>query len=185
MWPRQEVDISGELYAIDGQAKKRTPNFEQCSSNFAFQIKGNNYIIATQDRELQEKLRAKPGQPILYLHKRTPVLEQPSEASRKFSNKEIDKTIQFGDTDVDKLKAMKRNEGVDDAHEFTGKKKKFKKKQPNPLSCKKKKKTKLTTAGQRNGEGVRDKAIEKKQRTRNRKKIPTHVKEHLLTMNKS
>lgn len=121
----------------------------------------------------------------MYLHKRTPVLEQPSETSRKSSNKKIDKTTKFGDVDVNKLKAMKRTEGVDDTDELTVKKK-FKKKQPNPLSCKKKKKNR--TAGITNGKvenGVRDKAIEKKQRSRSRKKIPKHVKDHLLTINKT
>lgn len=122
----------------------------------------------------------------MYLHKRTPVLEQPSEASRKFSNKKIDKTIKFGEVDVNKLKAMKRSEGVDDADELPVKKKQFKKKQPNPLSCKRKKKR---SEGQVNGnkskDGVRNKTIEKKQRSRSRKKIPKHVTEHLLSLNKS
>lgn len=121
----------------------------------------------------------------MYLHKRTPVLEQPSEASRKSSNKQIDKTINFGETEVNKLKAMKRNEGVDDTDQMTVKKKKFKKKQPNPLSCKKKKtKSSKRTSGGKD-EGVRVKGVEKKQRSRNRKKIPKHVKEHLLALNKS
>lgn len=123
----------------------------------------------------------------MYLHKRTPVLEQPSEASRKFSNKKIDKTIKFGEVDVNKLKAMKRTEGVDDTDELTVKKKKFKKKQPNPLSCKKKKKKRSDgpANGSKGKDGVKDKTIEKKQRSRSRKKIAKHVKEHLLTSNKS
>lgn len=122
----------------------------------------------------------------MYLHKRTPVLEQPSEASRKFSNKKIDKTIKFGEVDVNKLKAMKRIEGVDDTDELTVKKKTFKKKQPNPLSCKKKKKKRNDgTVNGKGKEGVKNKAIEKKQRSRSRKKIPKHVKELLLTSNKS
>lgn len=121
----------------------------------------------------------------MYLHKRTPVLEQPSEASRKFSNKKIDKAIKFGEVEVNKLKAMKRNEGVEDADELTVKKKKFKKKQPNPLSCKRKKKRVEGLRNSKSKDGVQDKAIEKKQRSRSRKKIPKHVKEHLLTINKN
>lgn len=120
----------------------------------------------------------------MYLHKRTPVLEQPSEASRKFSDKKIDKTTNFGEVDVNKLKAMKRSEGVEDTEALPVKKKKFKKKQPNPLSCKKKKKNK-SVDGLADGKGVQDKVIEKKQRSRNRKKIPKHVKEHLLSLNKN
>lgn len=125
----------------------------------------------------------------MYLHKRTPVLEQPSEASRKFSDKKIGKTTKFGDIDVDKLKALKRSEGVEETDEVPVAKKKFKKKQPNPLSCKKKK-TKKNAAGLGNSKGsgssgVKDKVIEKKQRSRSRKKVPQHVKEHLLTLNKN
>lgn len=121
----------------------------------------------------------------MYLHKRTPVLEQPSESSRRFSNKKIDKTIKFGEVEVNKLKAMKRNEGFDVVDEVTVKKKKFKRKQPNPLSCKKKKKLTAGLTNSKSYDGVKDKVIEKRQRPRSRKKIPKHVKEHLLTINKS
>lgn len=85
---------------------------------------------------------------------------------------------------MNKLKAMKRNEGVDDTDDTTPKRKVFKKKQPNPLSCKKKKKTKRAGDSE-NSKGVSDKAIEKKQRSRSRKKLPKHVKEHLQTLNKN
>lgn len=121
----------------------------------------------------------------MYLHKRTPVLEQPSEASRKFSDKKIDKTVNFGEVDVNKLKAMKRSEGVEDADPLPVKKKKFKKKQPNPLSCKKKKKKKSVDGKGKGLSGVQDKVIGKKQRSRSRNKVPKHVKEHLLSLNKN
>lgn len=133
---------------------------------------------------MQDKLRSKPGQPIIYLHKRTPVLEQPSEASRKYSNKKMGKTIKFGEVDLNKLKAIKKNEGVDDTEEPKNKNKKFKKKQPNPLSCKKKK-HRVALENGKNREGVKDKTIQKKQRSRNRKTIPKHVKEQILKLNKS
>lgn len=60
-------------------------------------------MIATQDRELQEYLRKKPGQPILYLHKKTPVLEQPSELSRKTVEFKLNASFTFGDSEVKKL----------------------------------------------------------------------------------
>lgn len=60
-------------------------------------------MIATQDRDLQEYLRKKPGQPILYLHKKTPVLEQPSELSRKTVEFKLNASFTFGDADVKKL----------------------------------------------------------------------------------
>lgn len=80
---------------------------------------------------------------------------------------------------------MKRNEGVNDTEELKVNKKKFKKKQPNPLSCKKKKKRIVEIENGKSKDGVRDKTIQKKQRSRARNKIPKHVKEHLLQLNKS
>lgn len=60
-------------------------------------------MIATQDRELQDYLRKKPGQPIMYLHKKTPVLEQPSELSRKTVEFKLNESFKFGTADEKKL----------------------------------------------------------------------------------
>lgn len=110
--------------------------------------KQNNYIIATQDRELQEWLRQRPGQPLMYLHQRTPVLEQPSVASRKHSERKQDETHDFGERDAKRLNFLKRAAGLKvEADVPVLPKKKFKKKQPNPLSCKKKKKKTPTASG--------------------------------------
>lgn len=112
-------------------------------------VRQNNYIVATQDRELQEWLRLRPGQPLMYLHQRTPVLEQPTDVSRKRSAKKQDKAVSnFGDRDAKRLDFLKRSAGLptEDASKTMSMRKKFKKKGPNPLSCKKKKKP---TAGGR------------------------------------
>lgn len=72
------------------------------------------------------------------------------------------------------------------AEETKEKLKKKKKKQPNPLSCKKKKKKKSPGAGglannkKSNIVGIQEKTIEKKTK-RKRVKLPTHVKEILLS----
>lgn len=60
-------------------------------------------MIASQDRDLQVYLRKKPGQPILYLHKKTPVLEQPSEISRKTVEFKLNESFRFGSADEKKL----------------------------------------------------------------------------------
>lgn len=146
--------------------------------------KNNHYIIATQDRELQDRFRAKAGQPLMYLHQRTPVLEQPSDASRKLSNQRLEATT---DLDVDRLTAMKRTAGVPVAAAAADAlpKKKYKKKQPNPLSCKRKKKPttkqrqpqQATTAA---GASVDGKITKK----RTKVKISKHVKEQLKLLKK-
>lgn len=140
-------------------------------------IRGNHYIIATQDRDLQEFLRTKPGQPLMYLHKKTPVLEQPSEASRKHSERKQNETHDFVDRDAKRLLHLKRAAGmtVEDPTTTPIVKKKFKKKQPNPLSCKKKKKTKSTQPSG-SSSGVQDAGVQKKRRVR----VAQHVKDILL-----
>lgn len=147
-------------------------------------IKGNHYIIATQDRELQEYLRSKPGQPLMYLHKKTPVLEQPSDASRKLSEQRQNETHDVVERDVKRLQQLKRAAGLPVEEEAPAiAKKKFKKKQPNPLSCKKKKKKKVLGTS-KNGpksavaNGVQEKGVQKKRR--NRIRVAQHVKDILL-----
>lgn len=146
-------------------------------------VKNNRYIVASQDRGLQDRLRERPGQPILYLHKKTPVLEQPSELSRKTVEFKMTAAVSFGQTDANKLTAIKRTQGlaVDDDSSAKQVKKKFKKKQPNPLSCKKKKTKKSgeSFVGQQSKTDgvVKVIAIEKKKRKRVH--ISQHVKEML------
>ncbi|XP_031617316.1 rRNA-processing protein UTP23 homolog [Contarinia nasturtii] len=142
-------------------------------------IKNNRYVIATQDRELQEYLRKKPGQPIMYLHKKTPVLEQPSELSRKTVEFKLNESFNFGTADEKKLVALKKSEGLPVAEDTKTdlKKKKKKKKQPNPLSCKKKKKKPNAgvTLKKSSIDNIQNKTIEKTKRKR--VKIPSHIKE--------
>lgn len=66
-------------------------------------MKSSRFIVASQDRDLQDNLRKKPGQPLLYLHKKTPVLEQPSELSRKTVEFKMTASFNFGDADKKKL----------------------------------------------------------------------------------
>lgn len=141
-------------------------------------------MIASQDRALQEYLRKKPGQPIMYLHKKTPVLEQPCELSRKAVEFNMNKAFTFGTADEKKLNVIKKSEGlpVADTTDVAIAKKKKKKKQPNPLSCKKKKKKSSSSANTssattNNRDGIQNKTIEKKKRKRIH--IPSHVKEVL------
>lgn len=128
-----------------------------------------HYILATQDRDLQNKVRNVPGVPLLYLHVKTPVLEQPTEASVKYARDKMSGVLQSEVRALEKLK---------DESESTEKlkQKKKKKKQPNPLSCKKKK-TKPGAQSQAPKKDNNDK-VEKKKRKRIR--IPEHIRQELL-----
>nr|XP_036222572.1 rRNA-processing protein utp23-like [Bactrocera oleae] len=58
--------------------------------------KCGRYVVASQDRSLQNSLRKVPGRILLYLHKATPVLEEPSEASKKYVSKKSHKSLTSG-----------------------------------------------------------------------------------------
>lgn len=130
------------------------------------------YIIATQDRELQDKLRIIPGVPVMYLHGKVPTLDSPSEASRKHAETK-QKGLGMTMWEKENVKALRKQAGL----EKEIKMKKRKKGGPNPLSCLKKKK-KSETILNKNGT--------KSGKVRKRKiKVALHIKEALLTELKS
>lgn len=98
-----------------------------------------HYITATQDRDLQEKLRKRAGAPILYLHNKSPTLEKPSKASYDKVNPDVNTSTFITETQNEMLKKMKKALGVEDVEEIKVLFKKRKPHNPNPLSCKKKK----------------------------------------------
>lgn len=125
-----------------------------------------HYIIATQDHDLQKKLRFVPGVPLLYLHQKAPVLEQPTEASLAFANSKVSSLTE---TEQQTLEKLKSKYGI--AQEEIKPKKK--KKGPNPLSCLKKKKVKV------NQNKIVKTDMENKPK-RKKVRIPKHVKEELF-----
>lgn len=132
-----------------------------------------HYLIATQDRDLQTKLRTLPAVPILYLHGRTPVLEEPSQTSYLYVKDKMSGILKSEQKTVDELKEI---HGLLNTDTDTPKKKK-KKKGPNPLSCKKKK--------QKRGCEIRsDKNVNETNRIQKNKRkkirIPEHVKCELI-----
>lgn len=100
-------------------------------------VKENHYVIATQDRDLQEWIRKQIGIALLYLHNVVPHLDEPSEASRKFVSRKTKAATQVSSFEGERLKELKKKEGLIVAPKAVRVKKK-KVKGPNPLSCKKK-----------------------------------------------
>ncbi|RZF41113.1 hypothetical protein LSTR_LSTR002745 [Laodelphax striatellus] len=145
---------------------KKAVSGSACFTSMIGENNPNRYIIATQDRELQDVVRGVPGTPVLYLHQKAPTLEEPSRLSLKIAQEKA--TQRFSVTDIDHENIKKMKEVVFGPQEEKTKKKK-KKGGPNPLSCKKKKKAspyQHSTTG--NGK-----------RKRHRIRIPKHVKELL------
>jgi len=132
----------------------------------------SRYIVATQDRELQDKLRMMAGVPIIYLHGKAPTLDSPSEMSHKYAEV-MKKSLGMTTWQIERIKILRKQAGIEQK-EITLRKKKVKG-GPNPLSCLKKK-TKLET----------NKNDTKSGKVRKRKmKIAPHIKEALLTELKS
>ncbi|XP_067677735.1 rRNA-processing protein UTP23 homolog [Haliotis asinina] len=123
------------------------------------------YMLATQDPDLTEVSRTKPGIPLLYIAHNTVTIETPSEASKeKAANAMADK---LGPTEYEHnvLKKLKLDEFGE--QEMAKRKKKIK--GPNPLSCKSKQhKPSLQTP-------IKEK---KKRRKRKRIKVAEHIREH-------
>lgn len=101
-------------------------------------VKENHYMIATQDRDLQEWIRNQVGIALLYLHNVVPTLEEPSPASRKHIERKMKSSTKVSSFEDENIVQLKKKEGlIKEPKVFKLKKKK--KGGPNPLSCKKKK----------------------------------------------
>ncbi|KAL1512973.1 hypothetical protein ABEB36_002468 [Hypothenemus hampei] len=91
-----------------GHENKNIPGFK-CILSMVSNGNPNHYMVCTQDRDLQEKVRSLPGVPLIFLHMKTPTLEQPSEVSVK---KAHDKTSNLAQSELDKLNELKEKEGL-------------------------------------------------------------------------
>lgn len=136
-----------------------------------------HYILASQDRDLQDKFRTKAGVPLLYLHNKSPTLEKPSRASYDKAGQTLESTTVFiSETQNEMLKNMKKALGVEEkVEEVKVPIKKKKPHNPNPLSCKKKKKK----PNVRNEIKKQEVVSEGKVRKRKKKKVPKHLKEQI------
>ncbi|XP_066583485.1 rRNA-processing protein UTP23 homolog [Prorops nasuta] len=135
----------------------------------------SRYIIATQDRELQDVMRNIPGVPLLYLHGKAPTLESPSTASQEYACN-MQKNLGMTTWDQKNIEILKKQTGLIQSNEKTPRKKKVKG-GPNPLSClKKKKKNKPNISSQSKKLKDVSKAVK---RTKKIKMAP-HIREALM-----
>ncbi|CAG9802837.1 unnamed protein product [Chironomus riparius] len=130
-------------------------------------VKDNRYIIATQDRDLQEWIRKQIGIALLYLHNVVPTLEEPSLATRNYIDRKSKKSLNVSSFEGEQLVQLKKKEGIVEIKKVTKVKLK-KRKGPNPLSCKKKQSKDSSQIT-----GIKNKAINK---NKNKKKILKNVK---------
>lgn len=101
-------------------------------------VKENHYVVASQDIDLQEWIRKQAGIALLYLHKVVPHLDEPSDASKKFLLRKTKASTKVSTFEDERLKSLKKKEGLMQEPKLLKVKKVKKKGGPNPLSCKKK-----------------------------------------------
>lgn len=106
-------------------------------------VKENHYVVASQDRDLQDWIRHQTGIALLFLHNVVPHLDEPSEASKKFLSRKTKATTRVSSFEDERLTKLKKQEGLIKEPPPAKLKKLKKKGGPNPLSCKKKKADKL------------------------------------------
>lgn len=141
-------------------------------------VKNNHYVVATQDRDLQNWIRRQCGIALLYLHQIVPTLDDPSPVTKRFVEGKSKTGATVSEIDKEKLIYFKKKEGLQtETPKFSTKKKKS---GPNPLSCKKKQKP--MKSGDNLGK-IKENPIEKKKRKR--VKVAKHVKEILKSEIKS
>lgn len=155
--------------------EKHTISGTKCLLSMIGKNNSFRYVIATQDRELQDCLRKIPGAPILYLHGKAPTLEAPSQVSREYA-KNICRGLGMTEWEKENIKVLKEVAGITDGTEVKLKRKK-KKGGPNPLSCLKKSKNKTQVEVSRNVKEKKSGRIKK----RKKMKIAAHIKEALIT----
>ncbi|EZA49039.1 rRNA-processing protein UTP23 homolog [Ooceraea biroi] len=159
-------------YAVHRCEHTRKPiSGSKCLRSMIGENNNSRYIVATQDRELQEELRIIPGVPVLYLHGKVPTLESPSEASRRHAET-LQKQLGMTTWEKETVKELRKHAGM--TEENVQLKKRKKKGGPNPLSCLKKKKPQATASNQT---ATKSGKVRKKKKI----KIASHVKEALIT----
>lgn len=128
----------------------------------------DHYMVATQDHDLSERLRALVGVPLLYLFNAI-TLEKPSEKSEQKGMEALHEQSQAPERQLDVIKQLKRKENL--VQDAPMKRKRRKPAGPNPLSCKKPKKTpkRPSEIKQASTEGV------KKRKRHKRIKLAKHV----------
>ncbi|XP_075153708.1 rRNA-processing protein UTP23 homolog [Haematobia irritans] len=141
--------------------------------------KDSRYIVASQDRALQGSLRKVPGRCLLYLHKAAPVLEAPSDASKKWVSKKANNLLPAAAEK--KIEILKKKEGLQNVKDDTQTPRKHKgPKNPNPLSCKKSKKEKQQQYQSKSKDHKVAEASKAPMKSkRKRVKVPAHIKEIL------
>lgn len=138
---------------------------------YSVKMQFSRYLIATQDRDLQDAIRNVPGTPLLYLHGNAPALEPPSKLTIE-NAKQNRSGVGISNFETETVKTLKKQCGLETEEVEKRVKKKRRKGGPNPLSCKKKAKKTIEPVATTSG----------KVRKRKKVKLSAHAKEILQSV---
>jgi len=150
-------------------SKDQPVSAQQCIQDMIGDSNSHHLFIASQDHELQMKLKKVPGVPILRIHYHALVLEKPDLHSKRKANVIGASKSSMSEAEKVRIDELKKLHSIKEVKEKEPQEKRVK--GVNPLAMKKKKK-KETPVGKRTKDSS-------KTRTRKRKKIAAHVLEHL------
>jgi U3 small nucleolar RNA-associated protein 23 len=113
---------------------EQAANGGECIRSMIGDTNEHRYIVITQDKKLRHDLREIPGVPLMYLNHGQVIFEPPSDSTMKRFSEITAKKL----APVEKeIISLKKQLGVED--HVMKRKRVLKLKEPNPLSCKKKK----------------------------------------------
>lgn len=146
-----------------------TLSAQECIANMIGENNSHHLFVATQDHELQMKLKKVPAVPVLRIHYHALVLEKPSRYSLRQADMLASSKSVMTSAEKDRINELKVLHSIKEEKETLPKVKK--KKGVNPLAMKKKKKKDITV-GKKTSDTV-------KVRKRKKKKVALHVLEEL------
>ncbi|XP_050442964.1 rRNA-processing protein UTP23 homolog [Adelges cooleyi] len=158
---------------------KKTISGANCIASMTKENMNTRYIVATQDKALQNILYHLPAVPVMYFNGLSIILKAPSPASLVQAKERKQSRFQLTEHENKVLTSMKNSttgivtSTTEDSTSYPGVFTRAK--GPNPLSCKPKKKKIVD-------ETVIEKVKNTTKRKRHRIKIPQHVKEELKKM---
>jgi len=171
------ICVRKELQALGGQFKgalsiandynlikckhPRPLSASQCLFKMAGENNGKKYFFASQDQTLTEKLRTVPGCPLLFIKYNCVLLEKPSQMSTEAKGADSEQKLNFQGTQREELQKLLHAHDLAPKPQKPERLKRKKIRQPNPLSCKKKK-PKLATPNSKS-------TLDRKKRPRRRK----------------
>lgn len=156
-------------FAVHKCGHEKNPiSASDCLYSLLRQSRDEHYFLATQDPDLTELVRQLTYVPLIYIKMNTIVMEKPVEKAKDVAVKLQEESLKVEARQFQTLNKLKQIE-LGESNETTRKRKRKGPKEPNPLSCKKKKNQPVKTPE----DGTESSNRKRRKRS---KRIPNHIK---------